>query len=526
MRLPLAGPRRMATCLVAGLALVLSACGSGSTSGGAEKAGGPPQPGGTITIDWVANPTTLDPLRYNVFGTYNLVGLVYSTLWRWTEDGELENELAAGEPKVSKDGLSLTIPVREGVTFHDGTDLTAEDVAYTIEQVIDTENAAIWYSGLAPITEVAVPDPTTVKLTLERPHDPLIGMLAQVPIISADEEYQPVETYAQTMNGTGPFKFVSWKKGVQVELERNDDYFVEELPYADKVVMRTVTEDASRMANVVNGSADVMPMVPFNQVESLKKRGVEVKVTPDSALSPWIFPSMKAGRPTANADFRRAVAWAIDRGAIVDTVFKGIAEPASTMHSNGTPHWDEELGNTYGDEADLEKAKEALAASGVDTDTSLELVVRNEPISIAMGTIIQANLRDLGLDVRVSPEEAASYIPKLGSGDFDLIMLPIEIGLTSGYSTNYVISSLHSESGANYTGFKDAELDDLLIEAVSAPEDPAAAWRAVQERELELVPLIPTVTARYVEAYSNRLQGHTPSSLFSLRDLDQAWIAD
>ncbi|PVG80787.1 hypothetical protein DDE18_21285 [Nocardioides gansuensis] len=522
-------PRRLTAGLAAlALALALTACGSGAGSNeeASGDAGGKPQRGGTVTIDWVADPTSLDPLKYNVFGVYNLLGLVYNSLYRWTEDGELESEIATEEPQLSEDGLTVTIPIREGVTFHDGSDLTATDVAFTIENVIDPENGSIWYAGLSPIEQVSTPDDYTVELQLGRRHSVLSGILAQVPIISSEKEYVATETYAQTMMGSGPFTFVSWKKGVQVELARNDEYWDEELPYLDGVVMRTVKEDAGRMANIASGSSDVMPMVPFNQVEALEGRGVNVEVTPRSALSPTIFPSMKEGRPTADPAFRRAVAWAIDRGTLVDQVFKGVAEPASTVLATGTPHWDEELGSTYGDAANLEEAKAALAESGVEEGTEIELVVRNEPLSISMGTVIQANLRELGLDASLSPEESASYLPKLFSGDFDLMMLNIEVGLTSGYTPMYVYSALHSESGANYTGFADDELDGLMEEAISDPEDADAAWRAVQERELEVVPLIPTVTARYVEAYSDRLQGHTPSSLFSLRDLDRSWIAE
>ena len=509
------------------LALVLAGCGSGGAGGGGSAENDTtPQRGGTVTVDWVANPTSLDPLKYNVFGTYNLVGLVYNTLYRWSEDGELENELATAEPTLSKDGLTLTIPIREGVRFHDGSSLSSEDVAFTLEAVLDPANASIWFAGLSPITEVATPDEQTVVVTLERRHDVLAGVLAQVPIISSEQDYTPSDTYARTMMGTGPFRFVSWDQGVQVELERNEDYFVEDRPYLDGVVMRTVSEDAARMANLASGAADVMPMVPFNQVDNLKKRDVEVEVTPRSALMPTLFPSMAPGRPTADPAFRRALAWAIDRGALVDTVFQGVAEPASTVLADGTPNWDAELGTTYGEDADLAKARAALAESGVAEGTPIELIVRNEPLSIALGTVIQANLRELGLDATLSPQESAAYLPRLFSGDFDLVMLNIEAGLSSGYTPIYAFSAMHSESSANFTGFADAELDRLLVEAIGAPEDPAAAWRAVQARELEVVPLIPTVTARYVEAYSSRLRGHTASSLFSLRDLDRAWLAD
>ena len=132
----------------------------------------------------------------------------------------------------------------------------------------------------------------------------------------------------------------------------------------------------------------------------------------------------------------------------------------------------------------------------------------------------------LGLKATLSPEESASYLPKLFAGDFDLMLLDIEVGITSGFTPMYAFSATHSTSGSNYLGFKDAEMDKLLEAALGDPEDPDAAWAAVQKRDLEILPYIPTVTARYVEAFSDRLKGHTPSSLFSLRDLDRSWIAE
>jgi peptide/nickel transport system substrate-binding protein len=509
------------------MAMALAACGSGQDDGGAgSNDAGKPVRGGTATIDWVANPTDLDPLKYNVFGSFNLYSLVYSTLYRWDEDGGLNPELATGDPEVSEDGLTYTITLRDDVTWHDGSRFTSKDVAHTINAVLDPENGSTWYAALSPITQVDTPDDTTVVLTLSRPHSVLHGMLAQVPIISSSKPYLPSETWASTMMGTGPFKFVRWERGSQVILERNDDYFVDGLPYLDGVVMRTVSEDSARIVNITGGNSDIMPMVPFNQIETLESRGVHVVTTPKSALMPTLFPSHKAGRPTANVAFRKAIAWAIDRGQIIEFVYKGAASPASTLMASGTANWDEELGTTYGDSANLEEAKAALEESGVAPGTKIGLVVRNEPTSIAVGTIIQANIEDLGLEASLSPEESASYLPKLFSGDFDLVLLNIEVGLTSGFTPMYAFSAVHSESGSNYIGFKDSEYDELLEEAIGVPDDPEAAWRAVQERDLEVLPYIPTVTARYVEAYSDRLKGHTPSSLLSLRDLDRTWIEE
>lgn len=517
--------RAQLVALSAVLGLVLAACGGGGgSSEGAKTSSGEPQRGGTAVIDWVANPANLDPLKYNSFAAFNVYSLVYSTLYRWTEDAGLTPELATAEPKVSADGLTYTISLRDDVKWHDGSAFTSADVKGTLKAASDPANGSTWFASTSMITDVATPDATTVVLTLKRPFSLLQGMLAQVPIISSSQPYVTNKTWANTMMGTGPFKFVKWDQGSQVVLERNPNYFVKGLPYLDGVVMRTVSEDAARIANIVGGTSDVMPVVPAKQVDLLKSRGVKVVTTEKSAILPTLFPSMKQGRPTADPEFRRAVAWAIDRGQIINSVYGGTAVPASTMLANGTSYWDSGLGNTYGTTADLGKAKAALAKTTLAAGTEIELVVRNEPLPIAVGTVLQANLQALGLKVRLSPEEAASYFPKLISGDFDLMLLDIESGLSSGFTPFYNYAAIRTGSGSNYIKFSDPTMDDLLDKAISNPADPAAAWRAVQERDLEILPYIPTVTSRYVEANSQRLKGYEPSSLMSLRSLDHAWI--
>ena len=101
----------------------------------------------------MANPTSLDPLKYNVFGSFNVYSLVYSTLYRWDEDGNLHPELASDQPEVSEDGLRYTIPLRDDVTWHDGSRFTSEDVAHTLNAIIDPENGATWYAALSPIKQ-------------------------------------------------------------------------------------------------------------------------------------------------------------------------------------------------------------------------------------------------------------------------------------------------------------------------------------------------------------------------------------
>lgn len=483
-----------------------------------------PQPGGIAVVDWVADPSNLDPLKFNSFANFNTYSLVYSTLYRWAEDGSVTPELATDLPEISDDGLEYTITVRDDVTWHDGSPFTAEDVAFTIETVLNKENGSTWYAALSPIEKVEVNGPTELTLSLSRPQQPLVGMLAQVPVISSSKPYVPDETWISDMMGTGPFKFVEWKRGQEVVLERNPDYFKDGLPYLDGVIIRTVKEDAARIANLTGGNSTIMPMVPYAQIDNLESRGATVTATEGSAILPVLFPSHKEGRITANADFRKAIALAIDRGAIIDNVFEGNATPSATIMSRGTQYWDEELGTAYGTEPDIAGAQAALQAAGAEGQ-SIEIIVRNEPQAVAIGTIVQANLLALGLDVTLTPEEAASYLTKFGTGDFDFILVNIEVGLSSGMTPMYVYSAMHSTSPANYIRYSDPEMDQLLEAAVSATDDPGPAWKAVMERDLEVTPYVMTVTAQYVEGVAPELQGYTSSPLLSLRGLESAYLA-
>lgn len=480
--------------------------------------------GGVAVVNWVNDPTSLDPLRYNSWAAYNVYTLVYNTLLRYDEQGQLHPELASALPIVSDDGLRYAIRIRENVKWHDGRALTAKDVAFTIRAILEPRNASMWNSALSSVVAAEETDSSTLTLTLSHAYTPLLGILAQIPIISSAYPYVPNKTWVNAMTGTGPFKFVRYEPGSKITLKRNDNYFKDGLPHLDGIEFQMVPDDVSRVINVINGSAHVVPMPPYDLLNLLESRDVKVTVTPGSAQMPIIFPSEKGGRPTANVDFRKAIAWAIDRQQIINNVYHGNAVPQSTLLASGFPNWDPDVGNAYGTVADLGKARAALIRSGVDPSRPVTLICQDQFRIQQVATYIQANLKKLGLNVKISQETAASYLHRFASGDYDLILLNLEVGQSSGFTENYVYAALHSGEPSNLSKFDDPVMDDLLLKAVSGRTDPKAAWRLVQQRDLEMVPLIPIVTARYVEADSPKLRNYTPSSLQNLRNLEEAYL--
>ncbi|NPC97604.1 ABC transporter substrate-binding protein [Nocardioides sp. zg-DK7169] len=512
------GRLRLGTAAVAALGLgVLTACGGGSgTSDSAPESTTIKD----LVVDVLSEPDSLDPFYRNTAETQRYYRLVYSSLLQWNEDGTLEPDLAAEMPEVSKDGLTWTVTLREGVTFHDGSPLTASDVVHTIEEAQDPQNGAVWLAGMSYVKSAAAQGDDTVVLTLSQPYAYLDGKLAMLPIISDEDDYKPNATYATTGNGSGPYALSSLKRGDSLVLERNEDYYGEPMKF-ETITFKVVPEDASRIARLTNGDSHIVPDLPTEQVDLVTERGANAVTVESNVSRLFAYPSMKADRPTSNADFRLAIAYAADRQRIVDQVYGGAGRPNSTYLTYGTLHHDEDLGLAFGAEPDLDKAKEHLAASGVKLDRKLSIIAVNDPQVTSAATILQSNLKDLGIESSVESQDVAGFYANLVSGEYDLILFDAPASTSTGFSPDYVNGGLNSQAANNFAKFADDEMDELLEVALTAQtkEEQAEAWRAVQQRDIETQGNIQLVVSQISQAWSKQLVGYEPSALLWLNTL-------
>ncbi|MDD6793764.1 MAG: ABC transporter substrate-binding protein, partial [Thermobifida fusca] len=405
--------------------------------------------------------------------------------------------------------------------FHDGSPLTAEDVVYTYKDVVaNREFGTVWLSALAFMKDIKAVDDLTVEIQLTEPYAYMDSRLAMIPIISSETPYKVNDTYAQTENGAGPYKLEKFNRGDSIVLRRFDDYHGEQPPF-ETITFKVVPEPASRVARLTNGESHIAPGIPTDQVELVKSRGHNAKIVETNISRLFFYPSMKQGRPTANRDFRLALAWAIDRGAIVQQVYKGAARPNSTYLTYGMLYHDEELGLTFGDKPNLEKAREHLEKSGVKLDRKLSIIAFNSPDLMSAATIIQANFKELGIDATVEGQDVAAFYPKLVSGDYDLIMFSSPVTSAGGFAPDYVYGGLHSKSANNFNKFADPKMDELLHNALVAQIDEVRteAWRKVQEYDVQTQGVIQIVISQVSEAWSKDLKNYEPSSLLWLNTL-------
>ncbi|WP_151525096.1 ABC transporter substrate-binding protein [Serinicoccus kebangsaanensis] len=312
-----------------GVVLAATACtdptqpgSGGSTEGGSATQGGPSgsEAGSEVVIATGGEPDSFNPvLGYARWGDGKLVeGLV-----RLTADLEPEPLLATGMPEVSADGLTYTFSLRDGVTFHDGSSLDAQDVVATYEAAIDPELASPVAADLTALEDVEAVDESTVEFTLSEPQSSFVT--ATVLGIVPSESLDPEPAASGDVVGTGPYALADYRSGDRVVLEGYDDYWGEQ-PQVQRATFVFVEDDAARAARVASGEVDGA-LLPAQALGRVEEGGDYEVVRRDSAdFRALVLPE---SHPVAgDAAIREALNRGLDRQALVDGALAGAGRPA------------------------------------------------------------------------------------------------------------------------------------------------------------------------------------------------------
>lgn len=277
------------------------------------------------------------------------------------ETGELEPALAT-EWAISEDGTTYDITLREGVTYHDGSEFNADDVVATFEAGLDPVNAyAASYEGIT----VEVVDPLHVRIVREIPDVTFLRSLAETQIIS-DQQFAEGGNQAieEAPIGTGPFRFVEWQKGDRIVLAANENYWEAGKPHVAELIFRPIPESSTRLAAVQTGEVDIVNRLSVDEAQSLLSvEGVNVINYPADRVYYITFNNLSTGigLPTEDARVRQAMNYAVNRQAIVDGLFGGFARLSTGFVTPSNLGFDASLEPfPY----DPEKAKELLAEAG------------------------------------------------------------------------------------------------------------------------------------------------------------------
>jgi peptide/nickel transport system substrate-binding protein len=361
--------------------------------------------------------STLDPVVPNDNSAIWTILNLYDQLFRVAIDGQSVEPDAVERFEMSADGLTYTFTLRDRLTFSDGAPVTIDDVVFSLERMLASENWGWLFPKGAVISAI---DPGTFQITLEQPNAPLINNLAGFwsSIVPKKSVEAQGAAFWENPVSSGPFRVKEWVRGSHIILERNP-YYWGEAPYLDEVELQLVTDDNTRMLKFQAGELDVATNVPYNQIAALDALdGISVQT--DTLLGVDAI-AVNASRPPLNdVNVRLALNYATDRQAIIDTILFGHGEEATT----GWPkvlHWNDRLA---GYPHDLEQARELLGRSGAPEAFTLTYTYRGDSEPDAqIGTLLQAQWARIGVTLRLEPLEGGMIRERAFQSDFDVIKI-------------------------------------------------------------------------------------------------------
>jgi peptide/nickel transport system substrate-binding protein len=391
------------TTAAAGETTTTAAAGGDTTTTAPEAE---PAGGGTIMIAVESEPTDLDPARNTTLPDRNVTINVFNSLIEFDlDDFSLKPGLAKSW-SFSDDGLTLTLELEEGVRFHDGSDMTAADVAYTILQNADPENGRTG-AALSLVEDAIAVDDYTVDVQLSAPDALIPETLVDVYVRQEGWTFEP-----DVLIGTGPFKFVRWDRNQVIVLERNDDYWREGLPLLDEVHLLNVADQQTRILRIQGGDVHMVNQPAFTALEELQNSdGIQIVVPANGAGLVYDIRFNVRNAPWDDVRLRQAVNYALDRDAIAAALF-GVYTAVSNPIAEDSPFFAEDAPRY---EYDPDRARELLAEAGypdgIDAgqfDNHFELGFDFEVLS----QLIQQQLADVGIRVEIQNYDVATWVDR------------------------------------------------------------------------------------------------------------------
>ena len=344
-----------------------------------------------ITVAIQLEPPHLDPTSAAAGAIDSvLYSNVFEGLTRFMGDGSVVPGLAASW-EISEDGLTYTFTLRDGVPFHDGTSMDAEDVKFTFDRILAEDSANAQKALYAAITSVEAVDAQTVRMTLSAPNGNLLFNLAWGDAVIVAPE--SIENIKQQPIGTGPFKFDEWTQGDSIQISQYDGYWGE-APALTDATFKFISDPTAAFAAMM--AADVDAFIGFPAPENLPQFEADPRfqVLIGSTEGETILSTNNQQPPFDDVRVRQALAHAIDRQAIIDGAMFGYGTPIGTHFA---PHNPAYVDFTGGSAYDPDKARALLAEAGMDA--GFETTLHLPPPSYARrgGEIIAAQLAEVGI---------------------------------------------------------------------------------------------------------------------------------
>lgn len=421
---------------------------------------------GVLTIALPTEMATMDIYDHNDHVTLHAVNNMFNSLFTRNNTGEVEVDLV--EAYESVNDVTWNFKLKEGILFHNGDELTSEDVKFTLERVANDE-ALIEHGTFNIIKEIKIIDDYNFEITTNEPNPLLLNVLARPGAgIYPKDHIEEIgwDKFFEEPIGTGPYKFVELDRGSQITLEPFDDYYDGKHDEWEKVVFRTIGEGSTRTGELLTGGVDIIPNVNSNEWERIEENENTYLSQYNSQRVAIIVPRATEGSPTVDKRVREAIDYAIDNEAIINALLGGAATPTKTRVTPGNFGSNEQLFDTFN--YDVEKAKSLLAEAGYEDGLELTMQSSNGRYArdVEVAEMIVGMLSEVGIAVNLELVEWNTYLEMRRAnnvGDLHMVML------ANSYYDGHIIAFdlLESDRSMDNLGYDNEELKQLLTSSIT-----------------------------------------------------------
>lgn len=448
--------------LSATLTIALSGCSGdkeGAKSSSDNNTSTKPTEGGKITVGIPQDlEDSLDPHIAVAAGTKEVLFNIFEGLVKPDKDGNLV-EAVASKYDISQDGKVYTFTLREGVKFHNGNDVTAEDVKYSIERCADTSNGEPLVSAFSNIAVVEVPEDKTIRVTLKEANTEFLAYMTTA-IIPKDYKEQATKPI-----GTGPFAYVSRSPQENIQIEKFEGYWGEPA-HLDEVEFKIVADTDMIVTNLKGGSIDMFQRLTSSQAAELKD-GFELKEGTMNLVQALYLNNAVA--PFDNVKVRQALSYAVDPKEIIDMIGDGKGtEIGSSMFPAFGKYYDESLKDVYN--TDIEKAKKLLKEAGLPDGFKMTITVpSNYQPHIDTAQVIVEQLKQIGVQAEIKPIEWSSWLSDVYAGtQYESTVVGVD---ASAMTARALLERFVTGANGNFVNYSNAKYDELFAKAAATTDE-------------------------------------------------------
>jgi peptide/nickel transport system substrate-binding protein len=500
-----------------------SAQGRSAPAAPARQAG---KSGGTLTFAIAKDITHLNPLVRTSSTDRAVRELMFESFLDLDERGNIVPKLA-DRWEVSPDGKVYTFHLRQGVKFHNGQEMTAEDALFAIEYTLEPKNAAHGLEKLRLVERAEAADPYTVRIYLKQPSASFLALLTDIEAFSVVPRGSVDEAVAKPTAfppGTGPLKFVEWQPLQRLVLERNDDYYGEKA-FVDRLVLRPIEDSTVRITALRAGDVDMAERTPYEWVKEAKDGklpGIGYAEAVASGYREIVF--NVAGPPFNNKKLRQAVAHAVDKREVLHAAYFGFGEPNDQAYPKGQAWYIEGVPSpTY----DLDKARTLLQEAGCNGQ-EISIVIRQGGEEQALAATLQAQLKKVGINLRIEPLEYGAFVDRHRKGQFGMTISggSADVDPVLTYTGDLVCEKDLTRRAQNAAGYCDEQMDALLMR-METERDPATRREVVKQMLTKFSDDVPMLPLGFVPRYftfRDQVKGFVANPDGRFMSLPQTWL--